>query len=75
MRLKENRTARKYLGLVSFIPSLPKMFNLDIPRYTLDGNNDVVASDIFRGLPTLTELDMSYNQIGMIGVATIFSIY
>jgi len=77
LRLNEDEAARKYLGLASLIRSLPekvKLINLDISRNALDDNDAIVASDAFRGLTTLCELNMSYNQIGVRGAGAIFSV-
>ena len=77
LRLKEDEGAMKYLGLVSLIRSLPekvKMVNLNISRNALDDNDAVTAASAFRGLYNLTELNMSYNQIGVRGADAIFSV-
>jgi len=77
LRLNEDDGARKYLGLVSLVRSLPeqvKIVRIDISHNALGDNYAVTAASVFRGLDNLTGLNMAWNQIGIRGVEAIFSV-
>ncbi|KAL7545542.1 hypothetical protein ACHAWF_008892 [Thalassiosira exigua] len=69
--------ATKFFGVGSLVRSLPqqlKIVSINISRNALDDQDAVEASEAFRGLLTLVELDMSYNQIGAEGTTAMFSV-
>ena len=64
-----------FVAIGSMISSLPKMVRvrLNLSRCYLGDAFATEASEVFKGLPSLIELDMSYNQIGREGANTIFT--
>lgn len=72
-----NEDASNFFAMESLVRSLPprvNMVSIDISRNDLDDRDAMNASLAFRGLPSLSELNMSYNLIGCEGAGAIFTV-